>query len=1148
MQTVKGLSIDTGRQISALIKSVSVLEPKQQALILSTKGLTQVQIDYALKSNGVAEAERRQALAALSSKAARESLTVAMAQDILMSRGLTAEKAKEVLMAAKVDVADKQAIINKANLSKQLLINKLIQEGYTAAEIKGITAALGLNTATNTLTAGVKGLWATIVANPIGLILTAVSLVVSGVQKFIQAQKEAREAAIEAAEAAKQEAEEIRDLYKQYVDAAKAYESGTSSKSDYIEVTNNLLEKLGIEKSEVKELVEQYGDLNSAINAVTLDALKQQVGSLNNAANAKRQDFIDVFKNNGKSIFGLINSKGTIDLLSYQKDLFALIDEVDASLINKINSLEYTPFLGDKAEEYAKDYLSTVKELIENIESRYSTDELLDNDFYIDLVTIRDNLTEGYEAYNSAIKEINQNAAEMVVKNALIGKEIPKTKEKFDKFYQSIIKASVEGDNWQNGFTGGAEEAEKAIENALRSMPEFAEFFADDIPDSTDKSTLSVKKLTDAYEKLSDVLDDVFKKQDKLADLYEKIAKGTELTASEAYELIDQFPELTEHLVRVGSKWSFDIKGVNEAFDVLEDEFAEQAQELIDNNKKVLEQSFEDYYTKNTKLNLDDYLKENGVDTSDTSSLDYRAAMVEYDIAVEKERNELLEAYEKRQSEANAEVERALTLQQLLNNQINDFDFDVDNYNSKIKELMDASKKMAEGEALSYDELTSLIDQFPELKYSGDNGEYFIEKAALDELIEKSYEERNARIDDEIAKTYAVNEEVANRAKAYEDEKERLENAIDENRKKFDESYNNPDLTDGILERIALETEHTKLINELKALDDEQYAADKALMESQGEYNEAYRKYLEALKGKLTGGKSSNDTSKELQNQIDYYDTLLNAIEAVADKQIETLEDEKEALEKQKDALKDANDERQRELDLIEARNNLENAKKRKVYVYTEGSGFKQTQDKKSVEEAEEKLNDVLVDIQEAEYDKQIAKLDEQINAFEDYKKQFSDMKSEIEELIDIEKAKNALDLDEKGLLNLPADKAKEIQEGLADAVLKKDKEDNKENDEYKKFGNITPDEFLKRLGSPLSFEEFSKKWNTNMTTPSIADYAAQSSSVVNNSEVFNNNSKKEINFAPNITVNGVNDPEAVRGAVRDEMTEIFRQFRDSVI
>lgn len=93
---------------------------------------------------------------------------------------------------------------------------------------------------------------------------------------------------------------------------------------------------------------------------------------------------------------------------------------------------------------------------------------------------------------------------------------------------------------------------------------------------------------------------------------------------------------------------------------------------------------------------------------------------------------------------------------------------------------------------------------------------------------------------------------------------------------------------------------------------------------------------FEAMKGNITYPDDKNDISDTIQNQIDYYNTIIFAIEIIRDKYSEAFEKEKDALEGEKNALeegkkdlKEANDERDRELKLIEARNNLENAKKR---------------------------------------------------------------------------------------------------------------------------------------------------------------------------------------------------------------------------
>ena len=90
------------------------------------------------------------------------------------------------------------------------------------------------------------------------------------------------------------------------------------------------------------------------------------------------------------------------------------------------------------------------------------------------------------------------------------------------------------------------------------------------------------------------------------------------------------------------------------------------------------------------------------------------------------------------------------------------------------------------------------------------------------------------------------------------------------------------------------------------------------------------------------------------------------------EKEKDAIDSKIDALNDEKDALKDKNDEQQRELDLIEAQNNLDKAKKQKVFVYKEGEGLVQVQDEKTVKDAQKELDDVEREIKEADIDKQI--------------------------------------------------------------------------------------------------------------------------------------------------------------------------------
>lgn len=269
----------------------------------------------------------------------------------------------------------------------------------------------------------------------------------------------------------------------------------------------------------------------------------------------------------------------------------------------------------------------------------------------------------------------------------------------------------------------------------------------------------------------------------------------------------------------------------------------------------------------------------------------------------------------------------------------------------------------------------------------------------------------------------------------------------------------------------------------------------------------------------------SNNISNALQSQIDYYSTLIEAIEIVADRRIEL-------LEKEKDALKEKNDEEQRELDLIEAKNNLDKARKQTVFVYEEGKGLVQKENTKAIRDAEKELADVEREIKTAEYDKLIETL-------EDYKEPFSNMESDIKDNLTVEKAKNALGTDEEGLLHLDEKVAESIQKGLAGAVLAKDREDNKDNPYYGKFKTVTLDDVLKSMGATVNSVEF-KSMMADLT-PNIPVNPYKVDGTVHTDYVVNNNGTTTFNATFNIT--GTANPNEVANIVKQNISGLIKDM-----
>lgn len=454
-----------------------------------------------------------------------------------------------------------------------------------------------------------------------------------------------------------------------------------------------------------------------------------------------------------------------------------------------------------------------------------------------------------------------------------------------------------------------------------------------------------------------------------------------------------------------------------------------------------------------------------------------------------------------------------------------------DEWDNKLHEIqeqwmnLDNTVNKVSGTAtLSYDDMTELISLYPELsdKFKETADGYAIETQALINASKQAYQTRDEFIDSQIKMTQEALEGTLTRIEAYEKEAEVMRTIVPDYDLLNARTYDNLLITKQSLEETLAKWESYK--NEVKEPDSSSSkSADKSI-------------------------------SDALQNQIDYYTTLLDAIEAVTDKQIDALEKEKDAIDSkidalndEKDALKDKNDEQQRELDLIEAQNNLDKAKKQKVFVYKEGEGLVQVQDEKAVKDAQKELDDVNADIEEAKIDKQIDALkkdqdeiDNQIDALNDYKDSFSDMESNAKDQLAIEQAKKALGVDENGLLHIDETTAKNIRDGLAEAIYNKDVNDNKNNDKYV---TVSLADYLSGLGANVTPQQFQAIANTATGNTPIT--APVTNSTVNNAQSIVNN--KSITLNNTFNVYDSKDSNTVIEQIKSYMNKTLRTAINSI-
>lgn len=644
---------------------------------------------------------------------------------------------------------------------------------------------------------------------------------------------------------------------------------------------------------------------------------------------------------------------------------------------------------------------------------------------------------------------------------------------------------------------------------------------------ASETASKSFEHLSDVFDELYDSIDNVLSKQEKLADAFKKTQLGATLSSKEIYELIKEMPKLAEYVEKSGDGYTITQEGFKIVSQENDSTIKKQLKNDIEQNKEKIELLKEEEKLRVEMENLYQQWENTGGANKNLKN-QYDEVAKEYEeVAAQCQKitdsMEDLEAGEKGFTILNDLLNESFDETKLAIEGVNEaFDnakTEISDYNSNIQTINNAIKTLKDSSLLTYDEMNALVEISPKLQDSFEQQEdgYSIVIEALEELREESYKTRNDYIEDRIATAKTDIEAAEQTKKAYEKTIKSLKDR-------------------GAIVYSVNADYIASLEENIEGLDEE----------IQNLYDTINK--LEGLQGVVitTDTQKEDDLSDKLQNQIDQYKTILSAVDAVKNKYSEAIDKEIDALNDGKAVLKDSNDERQRELDLIETRNNLENAKKRKVWVYSEGEGFKQVTDEKAVKEAEEDLRNVVVDIQEAEIDKRIEALEDQKEQLEENTKALTELESEIEDAKNIAQAVKALGLNnESELLNLPDDTVEEIRNGFAKATLKKDIEDNKNNESYTP---VSIDELLQSLGAKVNAAEAAQILggnNQSVYNAAVQGFKDALNKQVNNS-IVNNGGTTVTNYNT-FEIYDATDPDKVARIVNREMTTLFTKIGNSI-
>lgn len=275
---------------------------------------------------------------------------------------------------------------------------------------------------------------------------------------------------------------------------------------------------------------------------------------------------------------------------------------------------------------------------------------------------------------------------------------------------------------------------------------------------------------------------------------------------------------------------------------------------------------------------------------------------------------------------------------------ISEWTDDIDEVQNKAKSLKDTLTSLQDG-SISDSDLVELFKSYPDLAKFSDNTEKLTEE--VKKLIRQNPKELTDRLKE-------------------------LSNSLPNGNDKAN--------VEGLISSLEKLGEVASSISEVKLSVDDIEKIYEETFDDLIDKAEDEKDVLEEQKNILTEQKT------QLDNIISQYETVANTVESYIDEQKSAIEDRYNA---EIDAIKSVNEEKQDTIDLQEKLNNLENAKKKKVNVYSEASGW-------HLETNTEEVNKAQQEYEQASADKRVSDLekqrDKETSLWDKYKQQWQDL------------------------------------------------------------------------------------------------------------------------------------------------------------
>lgn len=351
------------------------------------------------------------------------------------------------------------------------LIATKISTFSLSASLKSLSA-LFTNVALDAATSGIaiQGFIAAI-----GAAVAVITIVVMAVNAWKTSVENSRQASITAAESAATLSAEISDLAEEYLYLSEAVNNNTASAEDLLTATDNIIEALGLEQTEVEALTAEYGSLDEAIKAATASKLADERVDLTSGLNAASKNLTNAATTwTGSSSFDNVQvATGISNELKQAMELIPEISLDSSSSQFGVGSYVYSLDIDTSTTDGAVDATEKLQDALVELASA----GLSDSDIYASLDALYQEVSGYVTEYLDLADSVNDNILTEVLMTSSMGEnalEMPTTEDEFDIYRDALVELLL----GSNEFVGDVDDATDAVDNSLSGMDLFSDFYS----------------------------------------------------------------------------------------------------------------------------------------------------------------------------------------------------------------------------------------------------------------------------------------------------------------------------------------------------------------------------------------------------------------------------------------------------------------------------------------------------------------------------------------------------------------------------------------------------------------------------------------------------------------------------------------------